>query len=133
VIGVSAMVCWSAERPQIDKTAVGTQSEPMYQGEPLSYWVRSIRDRDDKILLAIEAIIDLGPDAWPAAEELTRIVAAPFTQVRIGVDLDNVIASKLASIRLRADAIDALTAIGQAAASSAAPLIEWALAVRVVP
>jgi hypothetical protein len=95
--------------------------------------VRSIRDRDEKILLAINAVTDLGPDAWPAVGELTRIVAEPFTPVRIGVDRDDVIASKLSSIRLRADAIDALTAIGEAAASSTAPLIQWALAVRVIP
>jgi hypothetical protein len=44
-----------------------------------------------------------------------------------------VIAPKLLSIHLRADAIDALTAIGEAAASSAAPLIQWALTVRVIP
>jgi hypothetical protein len=44
-----------------------------------------------------------------------------------------VIASKLLSIHLRADAIDALTAIGEAAASSAAPLIQWAVTVRVIP
>ena len=105
----------------------------MYQGKPLSYWLRSIRDRDDKILLAFDAIIDLGPDAWPAVEELTRIVAEPFTPVRIGVDRDDVIAPKLLSIHLRADAIDALTAIGEAAASSTVPLIQWALTVRVIP
>jgi len=43
------MVSWSAEEQQIDKTAGETQREPMYQGEPLSYWLRSIRDRDEKI------------------------------------------------------------------------------------
>jgi hypothetical protein len=90
-------------------------------------------DRDDKITLAFDAIRDLGPDAWPAVEELTRIVAEPFTPVRIGVDRDDVIASKLLSIRFRADAVDALTAIGEAAASSAASLIQWALTVRVIP
>jgi hypothetical protein len=133
MVAVSAMFAWSAEEQQSGKTAGGTQREPMYQGEPLSYWVRSIRDRDEKMRLSIDAIIDLGPDAWPAAEELTRIVAEQFTPVRIGVDRDDVIASKLSSIRLRADAIDALTAIGEAAASSTAPLIQWALAVRVIP
>jgi len=43
------------------------------------------------------------------------------------------IAPTLFSIRLRAEAIDALTAIGEAVASSTAPLIEWALTVRVIP
>jgi hypothetical protein len=133
MVTVLATASWSAEEQQIDKTSVETQREPMYQGEPLSHWLKSIRDRDDTIVLAFDAIRDLGPDAWPAVEELTRIVAEPFTPVRIGVDQDNVIASKLSSIRLRADAIDALTAIGEAAASSAAPLIQWALTVRVIP
>jgi hypothetical protein len=133
MVAVLATASWSAEEQQIDKTSVETQREPMYQGEPLSHWLKSIRERDDAIVLAFDAIRDLGPDAWPAVEELTRIVAEPFTPVRIGVDQDNVIASKLSSIRLRADAIDALTAIGEAAASSAAPLIQWALTVRVIP
>jgi hypothetical protein len=133
MVAVSAMVSWSAEEQQIDKTAGETQREPMYQGEPLSYWLKSIRDRDEKIALAFDAITDLGPDAWPAVEELTRIVAEPFTPVRIGLDRDDVIAPKLLSIRLRADAVDALTAIGGAAASSAVPLIRWALTVRVIP
>lgn len=133
MVAVSALVSWSAEEQQIKKRAGETQREPMYQGEPLSYWLTSIRDRDDKIVLAFDAIRDLGPDAWPAVEELTRIVAEPFTPVSIGVDRDDVIAPKLLSIHLRADAIDALTAIGEAAASSAAPLIQWALTVRVIP
>jgi len=133
MVAVVATASWSAEEQQIDKTSIETQREPMYQGEPLSHWLKSIRDRDDTVVLAFDAIRDLGPDAWPAVEELTRIVAEPFTPVRIGVDQDNVIAAKLSSIRLRADAIDALTAIGEAAASSAAPLIQWALTVRVIP
>ena len=94
MVALSAMVSWSAEQQQIDKTAGETQREPMYQGEPLSYWMRSIRDRDNKIVLAFDAIRDLGPDAWPAVEELTRIVAEPFTPVRIGVDRDDLIAAQ---------------------------------------
>ena len=131
MIAVSAIASWSAEEQQ--NKAREIQRESMYQGKPLSYWLRSIRDRDDKIVLALDAITDLGPEAWPAVEELTRIVAEPFTPVRIGVDLDDVVAAKLFSIRLRSGAIDALTAIGEAAASSALPLIQWALAVRVIP
>ncbi len=132
MVAVSAMAAWSAEQQQIDKTASTLQLEPTPE-EPLSYWLRSIRERDDQILLAIDAIRDLGPDAWPAVEELTRIVSEPFTPVRIGVDSDDVIAPKLSSIHLRAEAIDALTAIGEAAASSAGPLMQWALTVRVIP
>jgi hypothetical protein len=133
MIALLAMPGWSAEQQQIDKTAGQAQREPLYQGKPLSYWLKSIRDRDDKIVLAFDAIRDLGPEAWPAVEELTRIVAEPFTPVRIGLDRNDVIAPKLMSIRLRAEAIDALTAIGEAAASSTGPLIQWALTVRVIP
>jgi hypothetical protein len=66
-------------------------------------------------------------------EELTRIVAEPFTPFRIGEDGEDKIAATLLNIGLRAEAIDALTAIGEAAASSTVPLIEWALTVRVIP
>ena len=133
MIAVSAMLGWSAEEQQHDKTASGTQREPMYQGKPLSYWMTSIRDRDERMVPAFDAIVELGPDAWPAVEELTRIVAEPFTPFRIGVDREDMVASKLFSIGLRAEAIDALTAIGEAAASSTVPLIEWALTVRFIP
>jgi hypothetical protein len=133
MVAVSAMVSWSAEEQQIDKTAVETRHEPTSQGHPLSYWLKSIQDRDDKIVLAFDAIRNLGPDASSAIEELTRIVVEPFTPVRIGIDGDDVIAPKLFSIYLRAEAIDALSAIGEAAASSSEPLIQWALTVRVIP
>jgi hypothetical protein len=133
MIAISAMFGWSAEEQRIDGTTKGTEREPVYQGKPLSYWLKSIRDRDDKMPLAFDAIIDLGADAWPAVEELTRIVAEPFTPVRIGADREDVIAPKLFNIHVRADAIDALTAIGEAAASSTAPLIQWALTLRVIP
>jgi hypothetical protein len=89
------MLGWSAEEHQIDKRSSEPQREPMYQGKPLSCWVKSIRNRVDRIVLAFDAIIDLGPDAWPAVEELTRIVAEPFTPIRIGADGDDVIAPKL--------------------------------------
>jgi hypothetical protein len=123
MVAVSAMVSWSAE----------AQREPTSQGHPLSYWLKSIQDRDDKIVLAFDAIRNLGPDASSAVEELTRIVVEPFTPVRIGIDGDDVVAPKLLSIYLRGEAIDALTAIGAAAASSSESLIQWALTVRVIP
>jgi hypothetical protein len=123
MVAVSAMVSWSAE----------AQHEPTSQGHPLSYWLKSIQDRDDKIVLAFDAIRNLGPDASSAVEELTRIVVEPFTPVRIGIDGDDVVAPKLLSIYLRGEAIDALTAIGAAAASSSESLIQWALTVRVIP
>jgi hypothetical protein len=133
MIAISSMVGWSAEEQRIDKTASETQREPLYQEKPLGYWLKSIRDRDDKIVLAFDAIIDLGPEAWPAVPELTRIVTEPFTPLRIGVDGNDVIGAKLLNLSVRAGAIDALTAIGEAAASSTVPLIHWALAVRFIP
>jgi hypothetical protein len=127
------MLGWSAEEQQNDKTSSEVQREPMYEGKPLSYWMTSIRNRDEGTVAAFDAIVELGPDAWPAVEELTRIVAGRFTPFRIGVDREDRIAPTLLSIGLRAKAIDALTAIGEAAASSTVPLIEWALTVRVLP
>src|SRR5437868_12384356 len=51
-------------------------------GKPLSYWLRSIRDRDDNIELAFDAIIDLGPGAWPArSEEHTSELQSRFDLV----------------------------------------------------
>ena len=133
MIAISAMVGWSAEEQRIDKPASDPKREPLYQEKPLGYWLKSIRNHDDKIMLAFDAIIDLGPDAWPAVGELTRIVAEPFTPINIGVDGDDVIGAKLFNMHLRANAIDALTAIGEAAASSTVSLIQWALAVRFIP
>src|SRR6476660_7746462 len=101
MIAVSAMLGWSAEEQQHNKTANGTPREPMYQGKPLSYWMTSIRDRDERIGPAFAALTKLGPDAWPAVEELMRIVAEPFTPFRIGVDGEDKIASTLFSLGLR--------------------------------
>jgi hypothetical protein len=132
MIAISAMVGWSAEEQRIDKAA-GEQGQRLSQGKPLSYWLSSIRDCDHKMELAIDAIIDLGPDAWPAVEQLTRIVAEPFVPIEIGEDRTDVIGSKQFNMHLRADAIDALAAIGEAAATSTGPLIQWALTVRFIP
>ena len=107
---VLAITGWSAEQQQIDKTKE-TQRDAMYHGKPLSYWLSSIRARDGRIVAAFDAIRELGPEAWPAVEELTRIVAEPFPPVRIEVDWEDAIAPKLLNIQLRADAIDALTVV----------------------
>jgi hypothetical protein len=85
------------------------------------------------ISVAFDAIRSLGPDAWPAVPELTRIVAAPFVPVEIGKDSEETIASKLYDIELRSEAVDGLAAIGGAAAPSTASIIEWALTIRVLP
>ena len=123
MIAVSAMAGWAVEEQEINKTPPDVASEPVHQEKPLSYWLRSIRNRDDQIDDAFDAIIDLGPEAWLAVDELTRIVAEPFMPVRIGVDREDQVGSKLLNIHLRAEAIDALTAIREAAASSTEPLI----------
>jgi hypothetical protein len=64
---------------------------------------------------------------------LARIVGEPFDPIRIGVDSDDLIASKLFDIQCRAEAIDALGDIGPAAAPSSGVLIDWAVTVRVIP
>jgi hypothetical protein len=72
-------------------------------------------------------------DREAAVPELARIVAEPFKPIAIGVDSDELIASKLVDIQCRADAIDALGVIGEAAAPASAALIDWALMMRVIP
>jgi hypothetical protein len=111
-----------------------TPDEPRYLGKILSYWLKTIRYRDEQTLsLAFDAIRGLGPDAWPAAPELTRIVAAPFSPIRIGKDTEEQIADKLYDIEVRAEAIDALASIGESAATATMPVIRWALTERVIP
>jgi hypothetical protein len=142
VIAIAAMPGWAAglydKRTPIGTksqsvTCVAVQQEPTYMGKPLSYWLRSIRNRDEEMELAFDAIRTLGPEAQAAVPELTRIVAEPFMPVQIGVDERDLIISKLLDIQLRAEAIDALAAIGEAAAPSSLILIQWALTVRVIP
>ena len=129
LVAIAVMFGWAAEQQQ----SPGFQRELMYMGKPLSYWLSSIRNRDKEMEQAFDAIRDLGPGAETAVPELTRIVAEPFTPVKVGVDKNEVIISRLLNIQLRADAIDALAAIGPAAARSSTSLIQWALTVRVVP
>lgn len=132
LMAITATSGW-AEGLYNTKAASAVQREPTYMAKPLSYWLRSIRNRDSEMELAFDAIRALGPDARAAVPELTRIVAEPFTPVQIGVDKRDLTLSKLFDIQLRADAIDALAAIGEAAAPSSATLIQWALSVRVIP
>ncbi len=108
------------------------QLEPQYKGKPLSQWLTSIRNRDAGMETAFEAIRALGPDASIAVPDLTQIVAGPFTPVQVGVDQSGSVVAKLSEIELRANAVDALAAIGEAASSSSGVLIHWALTVRVI-
>jgi hypothetical protein len=122
LIAVTPLFSWAAE-----------QSEPVYRGKPLSYWIESLRNRDEEMRLAFAAINALGPDAESAVPELVRIVSEPFTAIWVGTDKREQVADKVASIQQRADAIDALGAIGARAAAATPSLIQWALMVRVVP
>jgi len=109
------------------------QPDPVYDGRPLTQWLKSIQDRDKDMADAFDAIQGLGPLAWPAVPDLVRIVGAPFTPIQAGVDETDVVISKLDDIEVRAKAVDALASMGGAASASADVLIEWALTVRVVP
>ena len=107
--------------------------EPVYMEKPLSYWMESLRNRGEEMKLAFAAINALGPDAESAVPELVHILSEPFTAIWVGTDIHEQVAAKVANIQLRADAVDALGAIGPAAASATPSLIQWALMVRVVP
>jgi hypothetical protein len=110
------------------------QDDPVALGHPLSYWLKSIRDRDpEKIQMAFDAIVELGPEAWRAVPELTKIVAEPFAPIEFESDSRSQIHRKLLDIQLRAGAVDSLGAIGEAAASSAGPVIRWGMTIRVLP
>jgi hypothetical protein len=120
----------SAQKPNL--ASYGVADEPEYQGKNLSFWLKIIRDRNvEMIPLAFDAIRSLGPRAWSAAPELTRIVAAPFVAVNIGKDPDEVVATKLYDIELRSEAIEALASIGESASPATAVVVQWALTLRV--
>jgi hypothetical protein len=109
-----------------------TTDDPMHAGRPLSHWVKIIRRRNQELMpLAFDAIREMGPDAWPAIPELTRVITAPFTPIRVGKDSDELIAEKMYDMQIRAEAIDALVFIGEEAASATVSLVQWALVVRV--
>ena len=124
---------WSvAAETQHTVRMTDNSGDPMYLGKPLSYWLRCIQQRDSaQMEMAFEAIRTLGPEAQPAVPELTRILEEPFAAIEIGVDDRSVILSKSRNIFLRADAVDALAAIGNSAASAADAVIRWGLTVRV--
>src|SRR5437879_2849908 len=77
-------------------TLASRADEPEYLGKKLSFWMKVIRDRDKEMIsLAFDALRSLGPEAQAAVPDLTALVAAPFTPIRIGKDSQKVIASKL--------------------------------------
>lgn len=139
LILIAGMVGWANDgetvrQPEEKNITADTSQDDLYLGKPIRYWVQCIRDRDpDQMEAAFDAIHYFGPDAWLAIPELTRIVEAPFSPIRIGADRNGLILSKLNDIDLRAEAVDALGAIGETASSSAPSLVQWALMTRVVP
>ena len=137
IVGVVALVAalWTGEAAgQVGAKQTNSPDDPIAFGVPLSHWLKVIRSRDpEEVELAYDAIAELGPAAWKAVPELTRIVAEPFTPIRVGKDDRREVLLKLLDIQLRAGAVDSLGAIGDAAASAARPVIEWALTVRVLP
>jgi hypothetical protein len=106
--------------------------DPSYAGKPLSYWLNSIRNRDDQMGMAFDAIRHMGPAAHSAVPELTLVVSEAFTPIEVGVDGFTAVTQKIRSILIRSNAIDCLGAIGSAAASSAPALAEWALTPRMI-
>ena len=119
---------------QMKTRADKVQEDPVAFGEPLSHWLKVIRDRNTEDLgMAYEAIIELGPAASAAVPDLTKIVAEPFAPIRIGKDDKREVLSKLNAIFIKGGAVDGLGAIGLEAASSAPSVIEWSLTLRVLP
>lgn len=111
-----------------------TTHEPVFDGKPLSYWIKAIHDRDEATISdALDAIRFLGPDARTAVPELIRLLSDPFRPIELGKDSDTAIATKLYEIEVRSAAIDALAEIGEAAAPATPSVINWVLTVRVIP
>jgi hypothetical protein len=82
---------------------------------------------------ALGAIASIGPAASAAVPELTALVSAPFTPIRLGVDSEETVADKLYDFEMRSAAIDALASIGKASAPATVSVIEWALMPRAIP
>ena len=129
-IGISA----EAAPQNTDYDANKLFQEPTYFGQPLTFWLEVIRDRnEEKISLAFDAVRSLGPDGWIAVPDLTRIISASFAPIDLAKDSHESIASKLYDVSVRAEAVDALGAIGESASPAASALIRWALMPRILP
>jgi hypothetical protein len=108
--------------------------DPVALGQPLSYWIQVVRDRNEKeIGEAFAAMVLLGPAASSAVPELIRIVEEPFTPIDLTNDTRYDVSSKLRIILMKAGAVDSLGAIGERAARAAGPVLKWSLTVRVAP
>lgn len=108
--------------------------ERTYQGRPLTFWLKALRNRDKAHLSgAFDAIYSLGPDAWIAVPDLGAIFGARFEPIRIGRDPEETVAAKVFDVTVRSEAIETLRWIGAPAAPAAGALIEWALSPKVIP
>jgi hypothetical protein len=127
VAAMSPAAVHDADNPPIQSFQEGT-----YQGKPIVFWLKVLRDRDKELMPgAFEAIRSLDQEAWIAVPELTRLVASPFVPIRTGKDTREVIAAKLSDIAVRSEAIDILTSLGESGAPAAKALVQWALTERI--
>jgi hypothetical protein len=123
----------AAATRETDDGSLRAFQERTYQGKPINYWLKALRNRDDNLMsTAFEAIRSLDQDAWVAVPDLTHLIAAPFVAIHIGKDSHAAIATKLYDIAVRTEAIEALAWIGEPGEPATATLIEWALTSRVV-
>lgn len=139
LMGASQIKAQQVQTLSLDRTpqprgenSVLPPDDPIYSGQPLSYWLKSIRNRDDQMGLAFDAIRNLGPAAHAAVPELTRVVSEPFTPIEVGIDRYGAVTLKLRAILIHSSAVDCLGAIGKAAAPSAPALVEWALTPKMI-
>jgi hypothetical protein len=134
ILAIGIVTEVSAQSPRSVRGTGSVLDDPVSLGEPLSYWLKVIRERNTEELgMAFDAIVELGPAASAAVPELTQIVAEPFAPIRLGRDDKREVLSKLRIIFMKGGAIDGLGAIGQKASPSARSVIEWSLTIRVLP
>jgi hypothetical protein len=133
-IHAQGMQSLSLDRTEQPRGEIASQpfDDPSYSGKPLSYWLKSIRNRDDQMGMAFDAIRHLGPAAHSAVPDLILVVSEPFTPIEVGVDGYVAVTRKLRTIMIHSSAVDCLGAIGYAAAPSAPALAEWALTPRMI-
>src|SRR6187399_2534059 len=87
ILAIGIVTEVSAQSPRSVRGTGSVLDDPVSLGEPLSYWLKVIRERNTEELgMAFDAIVELGPAASAAVPELTQIVAEPFAPIRLGRD-----------------------------------------------
>jgi len=139
LIGASQIRAQGMQFLSLDRTAplrgeisLEPFDDPNYSGKPLSYWLKSIRNRDDQMGMAFDAIRHLGPAAHSAVPDLILVVSEPFAPIEVGVDGYVAVTQKFRAILIHSSAVDCLGAIGRAAAPSAPALADWALTPKMI-